>query len=206
MATEEQNRNLWTSPILGYPDLAKNFLFQTVFQFNAGTPLASLFGDIDTVAEMLMLRARSISAPKKKTELITTHYMGAKRNYPGRTNVDGEVSIKFDEFQDFNIAKILYEWQNLIYNHAWPGAQASRSIAAGGAVGDFIALYTAQITITCYDSALRTKLPYSWKLYDCFPIDNGQIELNAEVGDKIAPTITFNYNTWELYYNNTRIG
>lgn len=206
MATEEQNRNLWTSPILSYPDLAKNFLFQTVFQFNAGTPLASLFGDIDTVSEMLMLRARSISSPVKQTEKINTHYMGAVRNYPGRTNLHGDITIKFDEFQDFNIAKIFYEWQNLIYNHAWPGAQASNSIAAGGAVGDFIALYTAQITITCYDSALKTKLPYSWKLYDCFPTNNGQIDFNAEGSEKISPSITFNYNTWELYSNNTRIG
>ena len=38
--------------------------------------------------------------------------MGSLRNYPGRTKTDGDVTIKFDEFQDLALQKLFYEWQN----------------------------------------------------------------------------------------------
>ena len=202
MTPEEQKRSLFTSPIFTYPDLVKNFLFQVVFNFNGNSPLATMFGKDNAAADILMLRARSISLPQKKTETINTQYMGSKRNYPGRTYVDGQVSIKFDEFQDLGLENIFYQWQNMIFNHSFPNMQnANNNMMAGGAIGDFLALYTASIDIVIYDSALRSRLPYSWRLYDCFPIDNGTVELNAEGGEKVAPTITFNYNTWEMFKN-----
>lgn len=207
MTEEEKKLNLFTSPILNYPDLLKNFLFQVVFNFKANSPLAVMFGHDGTVSDYLMLRARSIGLPQKKTEKINTQYMGGKRNYPGRTWVDGDVTIKFDEFQDQALSKIFYEWQNIIYNHSFPNMnKANESVAAGGAIGDFIDLYTATIDIYMYDSALYNSLRYRWRLYDCFPTDNGQVELNAEGTDKVAPSITFNYNTWEMYDQGTTHG
>lgn len=207
--------NIYTSNILNYPDLLKNFLFQVNFQFNANTALARVVEAIESrnqyggvsIGETLMLRARTISLPKKTTNKITTHYMGSLRNYPGRTKTDGDVSIKFDEFQDLATQEIFYEWQNLIYNHGVPqdsfeATNIYQGIETGGAVSDFIAQYTAQVNIYIYDSALRTQLPFHWKLYDVFPTDNGTVSLDAEGENKVSPEITFNYNTWKMYQNN----
>lgn len=205
MSTTNQ-MNLFTSSILNYPDLAKDFLFQTVFGFKAGTAIYQLvasmespYGDDNGIGDILMLRARSISLPQKRVETINTQYMGGKRNYPGRVWVDGTVQIKFDEFQDLALQKIFYEWGNMIYNHSFPNMnKANSNIEAGGAASDFIEQYTATVDIYLYDSALKGKLAYAWRLYDVFPTENGTVELNAEGTGKIAPTMTFNYNTWQM--------
>ena len=158
-----------------------------------------------------MLRARSISLPKKTTNKINTQYMGSLRNYPGRTKTDGDVTIKFDEFQDLATQEIFYEWQNLIYNHGVPrdtfeATNVLQNVETGGAASDFIANYTAQVNIYIYDSALRTQLPFYWKLYDVFPTDNGTVSLDAESESKVSPEITFNYNTWKMYRNSASTG
>ena len=218
----EQNNplNLYTSKILEYPDLLKNFLFQVNFQFNANTIIYNLVQSLEksygydtggSIGATLMLRARSISLPKKTTNKIYTHYMGSLRNYPGRTKTDGDVAIKFDEFQDLATQEIFYEWQNLIYNHGVPrdtfeATNVLQNVETGGAASDFIANYTAQVNIYIYDSALRTQLPFYWKLYDVFPTDNGTVSLDAEGENKVSPELTFNYNPWKMYSNNASTG
>lgn len=210
--------NLYTSKILNYPDLLKNFLFQVQFQFNANTALYNLVKAIeqehqyggDSIGETLMLRARSISLPKKTTGKINTHYMGSLRNYAGRTKTDGDVTIKFDEFQDLATQEIFYEWQNLIYNHGAPDMSEATNafpgvVETGGAVSDYIESYTAQVNIFIYDSALRTQLPFHWRLFDVFPTDNGNVSLDAEGESKVSPELTFNYNTWKMYRNSTSL-
>jgi len=197
MAGTKTNLTLFQSGIMDYPDLLKDFLFQVIFKFqgNAIGTIAKNMG----MEEYLMLRARSISLPQKKVETINTQYMGGKRNYPGRVSVDGTVSIKFDEFQDLALQKIFYEWGNMIYNHSFPNMQAANTAwKGGGAIGDYLSMYTATIEIKLYDSSLANQLRYTWELYDCFPTDNGTVELNAEGNGKVAPTITFNYNTWHM--------
>ena len=197
MASSKTNLTLFQSGIMEYPDLLKDFLFQVVFQFQG-----NLIGQIAKnmgMEEILMLRARSVSLPQKKVETINTQYMGSKRNYPGRVSVDGTVTIKFDEFQDLALQKIFYEWGNMIYNHSFPYLQAANTgWKGGGSIADYLSLYTASIEIKLYDSSLNNKLRYTWMLYDCFPTDNGTIELNAEGNGKVAPAITFNYNTWQM--------
>lgn len=212
--------NLYTSKILEYPDLLKNFLFQVNFQFNANTIIYNLVQSLEksygydtggSIGETLMLRARTISLPKKTTNKINTQYMGSLRNYPGRTKTDGDVTIKFDEFQDLATQEIFYEWQNLIYNHGVPrdtfaATNVLQNVETGGAASDFIANYTAQVNIYIYDSALRTQLPFYWKLYDVFPTDNGAVSLDAEGENKVSPELTFNYNTWKMYRNSASTG
>lgn len=207
MSEVSDNLNLFQNPITqAYPDLLKDFLFQVVFQFNSGTPLGAMFSNnlqaYGDIGDILTLRARSIQLPQKKTELISTHYMGAKRNYPGRTSVDGTVSIKFDEFQDQMLAAAFYEWQNMIYNHGFPvrSGVANTNWSGSGAVANFLSMYTATIQVKLFDSTLsnESQLPYTWYFYECFPTDNGTTELNMEGNGKVSPTITFNYNTFEM--------
>ena len=202
--------NLFTSSILNYPDLLKNFLFQVRFKFIEGSAISQMLNilnkDIvtatgDDAGTTLMLRARSISLPKKTTNKINTHYMGSLRNYPGRTKTDGDVTVKFDEFQDLATQRFFFEWQNAIYNHAVPAGPkgvSQFSIEPGGAVADFLAQYTAEVEIHLFDSALKNELSNYWVLYDVFPTDNGTVNLDAEGEGKVSPEVTFNYNTWDM--------
>lgn len=202
--------NLFTSSILNYPDLLKNFLFQVRFKFIEGSAISQMLNilnkDIvtatgDDAGTTLMLRARSISLPKKTTNKINTHYMGSLRNYPGRTKTDGDVTVKFDEFQDLATQRFFFEWQNAIYNHgvpAGPKGVSQFSIEPGGAVADFLAQYTAEVEIHLFDSALKNELSNYWVLYDVFPTANGTVNLDAEGEGKVSPEVTFNYNTWDM--------
>lgn len=210
MSEVSNNLNLFQNPITqAYPDLLKDFLFQVVFQFNSNTYVSDLFssvlGNYGDMGDVLTLRARSIQLPQKKTELISTHYMGAKRNYPGRTSVDGTVTIKFDEFQDQMLAKSFYEWQNMIYNHGFPtgNGRANNGWFGSGSIANFLSLYTATIQVKLFDSTLsnESQLPFTWYFYECFPTDNGTTELNMEGNGKVSPSVTFNYNTFEMRQN-----
>jgi len=203
---ESNLMNVYTSPIYAFPDPAKDWLFQTVFEFTPGTRLYNLVNTISgaygcELGDILMLSARSIPLPQKRTETINTQYMGSKRNYAGRTWVDNTINIKFDVFQDLYMYKIFYEWQNMIHNHAFPTRtqKANPDMEAGGAASDWLSQYAATVTIYLYDNALKNKLQYGWRLYDVFPLDNGTAELNAESNAKIAPSLQFNYNTWEMF-------
>lgn len=194
-----RENNVYTNAIYNFPDLAKNFLFKVNFSF-INTGLESIFGPYGSTG--LMLRARSVDLPKKETTKLETHFMGSKRVYPGRTNVAHETTIKFDEFQDMQLAKCFYNWQTIIYNHGTPeGAANPDMLAAGGALSDFLTYYAAIVTVDLYDSTNSQMLPYSYKLFDVWPTNNGSVQLNAEDQSKIAPTITFSYGTWSLIYN-----
>lgn len=188
------DKNVFTSGIQNFKDLAKNFLFQVVFEFDSTSKLSKMFD-----AEDLMLRARSITTPSKKTNKLTTHYMGSKKNYPGKTEVDGDVTIKFDEFQDMLLGKAFYDWQNLIYSHGVPNAtNADSTQIAGGSLDNYLNAYTATIYIYLYDSTLKYKLPYYYTLYEVFPINSEGINLASTEEGKIEPSITFNYNTFDI--------
>lgn len=205
-----ESLNLYTSSILNYPDLLKNFLFQVRFKFISGSAISQILNTLnknivtatgDDAGTTLMLRARSITLPKKTISKINTQYMGSKRNYPGRTTTDSDVTVKFDEFQDLATQRFFFEWQNAIYNHAVPAGPkgvSQFSIEPGGAVSDFIAQYTAEVEVHLYDSALKNELSNYWVFYDVFPIDSGTVSLDAEGDGKVSPEIQFNYNTWDM--------
>ena len=185
----ENNMSVFTSKIKNLPDLAKQYLFQVVFQFENDT-LKNILN-----ADDLILRAKTASIPAKSFGELTTEYMGSKLVYPGKATVDGDLSITFDEFQDMMVSTVLHKWSNLMYNHS-----AGDDLDAGtpGAFSNKLSDYTATITVYLYDSTLNTKLPIAYKFKWAWPKEIASAELNMEGDSKIQRQVTFKYSTYEV--------
>ena len=72
------NFSVFTTSIKNLPDLAKNYLFQVIFEYESGSVLSQVIGTDD-----FMLRAKTASLPQKDFNELTTEYMGSKLVYPG---------------------------------------------------------------------------------------------------------------------------
>lgn len=198
----ENNMSVYTTAINTFPDLAKNYLFQVIIVPEEGTPLAQLFKSIGGT-EQFMLRCKSASIPGMTFEgEFDTHYMGTKKSFPGKAKVDGEMTLKFDEFQDLITARMLHGWQNLIHNVSINedggditdfGAQY-----AGGAISNYLKDYSAKIQVVVYDSTKKNRLPYGWVCYQCVPQNVAPMELDMEGSSKLQPNVTFHYNTFQM--------
>lgn len=185
----DNKMSVFSSNIKNLPDLAKQYLFQVVFDFD-NDQLKELLN-----AEDLILRAKTASMPAKSFGELTTEYMGSKLVYPGKATVDGDLSITFDEFQDMMISKVFHRWSNLMYNHS-----SGDDIDAGsaGAFSNYLKDYTATITVFLYDSTLQNKLPIAYKFKYAWPKEVASAELNMEGDSKIQRQVTFKYSTYEV--------
>ena len=135
------NMNVFTSSIRNFPDLAKNYLFQVIFEYESGSALSKVIGTDD-----FMLRAKTASLPQKDFTQLETHYMGSKIVYPGKATVAGTFSVTFDEFQDMYISKALHRWQNLLFNQAFQNDIDAIGIT-GGASSDYLKDYSATVRV-----------------------------------------------------------
>ena len=196
------NMNVFTSSINNLPDLAKNFLWQAIIIPEEGTPLATLFKNLGGT-EQFTLRCKKITIPERSIDsTLETHYMGSKKTYPGRTKMDGEMNLSFDEYQDFTTSNMIHSWLSLIYNGdiGEDGGDIATGFGqlTGGAVSNYMKDYSSKIKITIFDSTLKNRLGYEWILYQCWPKTMSSVELNQEGQEKIQREATFFYNTYEM--------
>lgn len=198
MAIGVNDKTIFTSNLNTDPDLVKTYLFQVKFMPTSDALKKLIANDEET----LMLRARSVTIPKKETHKISTEYMGSKKNYPGKTVMDGDCTIEFDEFQDLKVSEIMQAWQGIMYNHYTQYGSDPQNIInnsiAGGAFSDYTVDYSCDIKIQLYDSTCKNLLPYVWILHGCWPTSVGEATLNAEGEDKMKRSVTFNFDTWEM--------
>ena len=97
------NMSVFTTSIKNNPDLAKNWLFLVIFEYESGSALSKIIGTDD-----FMLRAKTASLPQKEFGELSTEYMGSKIVYPGKATMAGTLEVQFDEFQDMYISKALH--------------------------------------------------------------------------------------------------
>ena len=186
------NMNVFTTSIKNLPDLAKNWLYQIIFEYESGSVLSNVIGTDD-----FMLRAKTASIPQKDFGTLETHYMGSKLVYPGKAEMAGTFDVAFDEFQDLYISKALHRWQNLLFNAGFQNDIDAGGIT-GGASSNYLKDYCATARVVLYDSALKSKLPVEYKFYYVFPKTVSTVSLGQESAEKIQRTCTFQYSTFEL--------
>lgn len=189
--SSSNNMNVFSSSIVNTQDLAKSYLFQVIFEPESGTALAGILDK-----EELILKAKSATLPAKSFGELTTEYMGSKLVFPGKTTMDGEFTVKFDEFQDMRISQIFHKWQALIYNHGFEKDIAAQGIT-GGATSNYLKDYTCKIDVVLWDSELKNKLPIKYRFYFAYPKEVQAFEMDMEGDSKIQRSITFRYSTFE---------
>ena len=186
------NMSVFTTSIKNNSDLAKNWLFQVIFEYESGSALSKIIGTDD-----FMLRAKTASLPQKEFGELSTEYMGSKIVYPGKATMAGTLEVQFDEFQDMYISKALHRWQNLLYNHAFQNDIDAIGIT-GGASSNFLKDYCATVRVVLYDSALKSKLPIEYKFYYVWPKNVATVSLGQENSEKIQRVVTLQYSTYEM--------
>ena len=186
------NMSVFTTSIKNQSDLAKNWLFQVIFEYESGSALSKIIGTDD-----FMLRAKTASLPQKEFGELSTEYMGSKIVYPGKATMAGTLEVQFDEFQDMYISKALHRWQNLLYNHAFQNDIDAIGIT-GGASSNFLKDYCATVRVVLYDSALKSKLPIEYKFYYVWPKNVATVSLGQESAEKIQRAVTLQYSTYEM--------
>ena len=178
------NMSVFTTSIKNQSDLAKNWLFQVIFEYESESALSKIIGTDD-----FMLRAKTASLPQKEFGELSTEYMGSKIVYPGKATMAGTLEVQFDEFQDMYISKALHRWQNLLYNHAFQNDIDAIGIT-GGASSNFLKDYCATVRVVLYDSALKSKLPIEYKFYYVWPKNVATVSLGQESAEKIQRAVT----------------
>lgn len=186
------NMSVFTTSIKNLPDLAKNYLYQIIFEYESGSVLSNVIGTDD-----FMLRAKTASMPQKDFSELVTEYMGTKLVYPGKSTMDGTFDVQFDEFQDMYITKALHRWQNLLFNGGFQNDIDVGGIT-GGASSNYLKDYCATARVVLYDSALKQKLPVEFKFYYVWPKTIQATSLGMESSEKVTRTCSFRYSTFEL--------
>ena len=198
---QENDMNVFTSEIDTFADLAKNFLWQAVLLPEEGTPLATLFKQLGGTRQFT-LRCSLASLPERSIEgELETHWQGSKKVFPGRTKLDGEITLKFDEFQDWTTSHMIHSWFNLIHNNdiKLDGGDAGTYFdqKTGAAVSNYMKDYSAKLKLTCFDSRLSAGMPHDYTLYYCWPKNLAQTSLDQEGSEKITREVTIRYSTYQ---------
>ena len=197
----ENDMNVFTSEIDNFKDLAKNFLWQAVIIPEEGTPLATLFTQLDGTRQFT-LRCRTASIPSRSVEnTLATHWQGSKKLSPGRMKQDGQISMKFDEFQDWKTSHMFQAWMNLMHNAniGQDGGDAADYFKqkTGAAVSNYMRDYSAKIKLTCFDSRLSQGMPHDYTLYYCWPKELHAVTLDQEGDGKIQREVDIIYSTFQ---------
>ena len=194
--------NVFTSEIDNFRDLAKNFLWQAVILPEEDTPLATLFKALGGTKQFT-LRCRLASLPQRSIEgELETNWQGSKKIFPGRTKMDGEIQMKFDEFQDWTTSHMIHSWMNLIHNGdiGLDGGDAGAMFSSqktGAAISNYMKDYSAKIKLTCFDSRLDPTAPHEYIMYYCWPKDMPQVNLDQAGSEKIEREVTIRYSTYQ---------
>ena len=186
------NMSVFTTSIKNNRDLAKNWLFNIIFEFDEGSALSTVIGTDDFI-----IRAKTATIPQKDFSELTTEYMGSKLVYPGKATMASTFDVQFDEFQDMYISKALHRWQNLLFNGGFQNDIDVGGIT-GGASSNYLKDYCATVRVVLFDSSLKTKLPVEYKFYYVWPKTVATVSLGMESSEKIQRQCTFNYSTFEL--------
>lgn len=185
------NMSVFTTSIKNKPDVAKNWLFQVIFEYESGSALSQIIGTDDFI-----IRAKTAVLPQKQFGELSTEYMGSKIVYPGKATVAGTFEVTFDEFQDMYISQAIHRWQNLLFNQSFQNDIDMGGIT-GGALSNYLRDYCATVRVVLWDSALKNKLPIEYKFYYVWPHDLGTASLGQESSEKITRSVTFQYSTFE---------
>lgn len=194
----QDNMSVFTTQLYHKGDLLKNWMFEIRIEpTNPNSSLTTILGN--DYSEDLRITARTAAIPEKSFGELATEFMGSKLLYPGKANISGDLSVSFDEFQGMENSRLLYMWQNLMFNQNF-GTDAITNlndINTGGAASNDSKDYSATITVLMVDSTTKKHLPVGFKFYRCWPKTVASVELGYEQEAKVQRVVTFSYSHWD---------
>lgn len=176
-----------------FPDIQRTFMWQMLIPGISSVAPAALLD-----AEDLLVRCRSISIPQRSNEPITSNFMGTRQFFPGRADPGGgTVSMQFEDTEDMVVQRILYEWQQVIFNIN-PVSSKGTTLTAGKSQRLLKRRMVKDIYLFMFSYA-GVPLPKVIKFKNAWVQAVDPVELSYEGGDSVKYNVTFQYDYWTQF-------
>lgn len=176
-----------------FPDIQRTFMWQMMIPGISQIAPAAM---LDT--EDLLVRCRSINIPQRSNEPITSNFMGTRQFFPGRADPGGgQVTIDFEDTEDMTISRVLYEWQQVIFN-----INPDSAISAGKSQRLLKRRMVKDIYLFMFSYA-GVPLPKVIRFKNAWVQNVADVGLSYEGGEAVKYSVTFQYDYWTQFPDTT---
>ena len=178
-----------------FPDVQRTFMWQ-LYVPGIKRVAPSAWYDF----EDLLLRCRSISIPQRSNEPITSNFMGTRQFFPGKADPGGgTLSVQFEDTEDMAIQRIMYEWQQNIFN-----INPDSATTAGKSKQFLKRRLTRDMWLRLY-SYNGAQLPKMIRFHNAWVQNVGDSSLSYEGNESVKYDVTFQYDYWTLFPDTTTV-
>jgi len=176
-----------------FPDVQKNFMWQLMIPgISQIAPSAML--DV----EDLLVRCRSISIPQRSNEPLTSYFMGTRQFFPGRADPGGgTVTVDFEDTEDMTISRVLYEWQQVIFN-----INPESTISAGKSQRLLKRRMVKDLYLYMFSYA-GVPLPRVIRFKNAWVQQVSEVGLSYDGNEAVKYSVTFQYDYWTHFPDTT---
>lgn len=138
--------------------------------------------------EDLLLRARSAAIPGAQINAIESQFMGMKQFFAGNAELEHQLSVEFEEFEDQKVLEFLNGWISTIFDF---------QNAQGGGGGQVTKKedYAVDVELIMYSSD-REKLEKKVTFHNCWLQNLNSVSLSY--GDSASVKYPANFQ-WDYY-------
>lgn len=178
-----------------FADIQRNFMWQ-LFIPGVITVAPSALLDF----EDLIVRCRSVSIPQRSTEAIQSNFMGTRQFFPGKADPGGgTVTVGFEDTEDMLIKRVMYEWQQNIFN-----TNPNSNLTAGKSKKRFKRQLVKDLYLVMYTYD-GTILPKIIRFKNAWVQAVGESQLSYDAGESVKYDVTFQYDYWTLFPDSTAV-
>ena len=178
-----------------FPDIQRNFMWQMIIPGVVKVAPSALLD-----AEDLLVRCRNISIPQRSNEAITSNFMGTRQFFPGKADPGGgTLSVGFEDTEDMAIQRIMYEWQQNIFN-----INPSSNRTAGKSKKFLKRQLTKDIYLVLFGYS-GVPLPKMIRFHNAWVQNVGDSALSYEGNESVKYDVSFQYDYWTLFPDTTAV-
>ncbi len=156
--------------------------------------------DIDKMTNGVMstsdfiLRCRNIVIPSRGNEPIESSFLGMKQMFPGKPIFTNTMILMLEEFEDQNILKGLYQWQENLFS------VDPKSGHGGTSIHSDKSMYSTDVLLRMYKQVgdleeleKQVRVKNAW----ISNIDDTSLDYTTQESVKYTVTLTYDYWTLE---------
>jgi len=151
------------------------------------TPVA-VSTDVDGEENALAIRCRSVVIPGRSHDVITSNYMAMEQFFPGKIHFTNPFNITFEEFEDRHIARILYKWQQGLFD---------LNVGHGNPKNSMIA-DQCFLQLQNYNGVDVAKKDFGLiRINNAWPESIAEVPMSYADNNAVQYTFALRYDTWE---------
>jgi hypothetical protein len=192
MATPNQNFTIEgrAGKIIG--DVQRTWMWQLSFPGINNIVSTNGISLVKDLPEELTIRARNVSMPSRGVESIESVFMGMKQFFPGKPTFSNTVEVGFEESENQNVAKILYNWHQAIFD-----ITKGHSNKLGKRPANSPTSYVTDmiLSVGSYNGVLSDKIILFKNVY---PENVSDVGMDYGNSESVKFGVTFKFDLWFL--------